>query len=99
MITTLDEFIDALGGTGAAARAFDSKSNAVSNWKGAGRFPAWAAMRARDIAQENKMLVDPRLFETLPVRIDRSGTHKPAKRTTKATARPGARRPSLSAAE
>ena len=63
MITTVEQFIAEIGGTTVAADVFATGMTVVSNWKKRGRFPAWAAVRARDIARTNKMRVDPRLFE------------------------------------
>jgi len=62
MIKTVDGFIDAIGGTASAALAFGVSRPAVSNWRAGGKLPAWAWMRARDIAHANDMTLEPRLF-------------------------------------
>jgi DNA-binding transcriptional regulator YdaS (Cro superfamily) len=40
MLETVDEVIDALGGTSATAKILGFKPTRVSNWRAAGRFPA-----------------------------------------------------------
>ena len=65
MIKTVDGFIDAIGGTASAAVAFGVSRPAVSNWRAGGKLPAWAWMRARDIAHANDMTLEPRLFTSV----------------------------------
>lgn len=62
MIKTVDGFIDAIGGTASAAVAFGVSRPAVSNWRAGGKLPAWAWMRARDIAHANDLTLEPRIF-------------------------------------
>lgn len=63
MITSVDEFVDEMGGRTAASTFFGVRPNAISMWQARG-FPAWAAMRALEFAQKNKMVVDTRVFAT-----------------------------------
>lgn len=64
MIDTVDQFIEALGGTGKAADAFGVTSPAISNWKRTDRFPAWVHGRVLSLAQENGLTVNDALLET-----------------------------------
>lgn len=63
MITTVEEYIDAIGGLKTAVKVFDAGSTSICNWRARDRFPPWAKARALEIARTNKMRVDPRLFE------------------------------------
>ena len=62
MIRTVEDFVKQIGGNSSAATAFDVSAPAICNWKADGRFPAWAFMRVREIAEVNKLTVDPKLF-------------------------------------
>jgi hypothetical protein len=59
---TIDETIDALGGTGAVARLLDVGAPAVSNWRKAGRIPPRQYFRFAEIARKHKVKLDPGLF-------------------------------------
>lgn len=63
MLTTVEEFIEAMGGTKVAVKVFKASVTAICNWRARDRFPPWAKAQALDIARTNKMRVDPRLFE------------------------------------
>ena len=85
MIKTVDGFIDAIGGTASAAVAFGVSRPAVSNWRAGGKLPAWAWMRARDIAHANDLTLEPRIFTSARL----PSTHRKSKK----------RKTALSAAE
>jgi hypothetical protein len=55
---TLVQFIAALGGTNAAARAFSTTPQTVSNWKRRQRLPAARQLQALQIARERSLRID-----------------------------------------
>ena len=56
---TVDEFIEALGGTFAAARIFKVTPPAVSNWRAAGALPARLHLKALRVASARGFAFDP----------------------------------------
>jgi hypothetical protein len=52
-------FIDALGGTFAAARIFKVTPPAVSNWRASGAMPARLHLKALRVASERGLVFDP----------------------------------------
>lgn len=56
---TLTDFIAALGGTYATARAFSTTPQAISNWKRRQRLPASRQLRALQIARKKRLRFDP----------------------------------------
>jgi hypothetical protein len=56
---TLHEFIAALGGTHATARAFITTPQAISNWKRRQRLPAARQLQALQIARKRRLRFDP----------------------------------------
>ena len=56
---TLTDFIAALGGTSATARAFSTTPQAISNWKRRQRLPAARQLEAFLIARANRLAFDP----------------------------------------
>lgn len=75
MITSVAELIKELGGTEAAAKAFDRKQNVVGMWRLRGRLPPWEVPKAMEIARVNKLRVSPAVFEV----------HRPKRKRGKAT--------------
>ena len=71
MITTIKEFIKALGGTEQATAAFGVSPQSLCNWQHFGYFPAWAASEAEIIATKRNLAVDRSLFQ-----ISKWGTRK-----------------------
>lgn len=59
---TVDQFIDALGGTVAVATALDLTPSTVSSWKGSGSIPKWRMEGLRQLAALKKLEV-PTAFE------------------------------------
>jgi hypothetical protein len=55
---TLTDFIAALGGTNATARAFCTTPQAVCNWKRRQRLPAARQLQALQIARERRLRID-----------------------------------------
>lgn len=53
MITTVKQFIVTLGGNTVVAELFGTSPQNVYNWGAAGRFPAWAATQAAQIAEKH----------------------------------------------
>lgn len=72
MITTVDELIEALGGTSAAAALLGVGMSVVSNWRSRGRIPAekFMILAAALDARGNKK-VDPKLFGFEPAEARR----------------------------
>lgn len=62
MITTVDEFVDVMGGNESVARFFKVGESAISMWKARGSIPSWRMHRAMELARVNNLAVDPRLF-------------------------------------
>lgn len=85
MINTVTQLIEAIGGNTSAATAFGTTKPSICNWKAEDRFPAWALPRLTDIAQRNKLVLDPAMFETRQPKPER---RKPAARKPRAKARP-----------
>ena len=56
---TLIDFLAALGGTLAAARAFATTPQAISNWKRRQRLPAARQLQALQIARKKRLRFDP----------------------------------------
>lgn len=63
-VETVEQFVEAIGGTARAAEAFGVTSPAVSNWKRFGTFPAWVLGAVQRLADANDLEVAPHLFET-----------------------------------
>ena len=55
----LTQFLAALGGTLAAARAFATTPQAISNWKRRQRLPAARQLQALQIARRRRLKFDP----------------------------------------
>jgi hypothetical protein len=87
MITSVEQFVKAIGGNSVAASAFDASKSAVSNWTACGRFPTWAFPRAQEIARGNDLIVDPKLFSASPIRRNRDKSDEPSKVTRTAIKR------------
>ena len=62
MISTVSEFIKALGGTQKAALAFGVVKGAVSNWRRANRFSPLGAVRAMGLASANNLIIHPDIY-------------------------------------
>ena len=75
MITTIKEFIKALGGTEQATAAFGVSPQSLCNWQHFGYFPAWAASEAEIIATKRNLAVDRSLFQ-----ISKWGTRAKARK-------------------
>lgn len=56
---TLTDFIAAIGGTNATARAFSTTPQAISNWKRRQRLPAARQLEAFRIARAKRLAFDP----------------------------------------
>lgn len=52
MITTVKQFILALGGNTAVAEMFETSPQNIYNWGAAGKFPAWATAKAAQLAEK-----------------------------------------------
>lgn len=52
---TVDQFIDALGGTVAVATALDLTPSTVSSWKASGSIPKWRIDGLRQLAALKKV--------------------------------------------
>lgn len=63
-INSVDEFVEALGGTLKTAELFGVSGPAVSNWRGADKFPAWVLGAVRKLSELHGLEVDDRLYET-----------------------------------
>jgi hypothetical protein len=62
-LTTVDEVVDALGGTSAAARHLGVTPAAVSNWRAARRIPGqWHKLLRRDFLDRD-MIIDDSVFD------------------------------------
>lgn len=55
---TLTDFIAALGGTNATARAFCTTPQAVCNWKRRQRLPAARRLQALQVARKRRLRID-----------------------------------------
>ena len=55
----LTQFLAAIGGTLAAARAFSTSPQAISNWKRRQRLPAARQLQALQIARKRRLRFDP----------------------------------------
>jgi hypothetical protein len=55
----LTQFLAAIGGTLAAARAFATSPQAISNWKRRQRLPAARQLQALQIARKKRLRFDP----------------------------------------
>jgi hypothetical protein len=55
---TISDFVAALGGTNATARAFTTTPQAVCNWKRRRRLPAARQLQALHIARRHQLIVD-----------------------------------------
>lgn len=62
MITTVAQFVTAVGGRTPTAEQFGVVNNAVSNWQKRGHFPGWAVPRVMQIAQTNRWAIAPELI-------------------------------------
>ncbi len=66
MIETVDELIQALGGTTAAKEAFKVKSlSVVANWKAANRIPAKHHYKGRELCQKRGVKVRAKFWEAM----------------------------------
>lgn len=62
MISTVDQLIEALGGSKKAADAFPTSKSALWDWRHSpGGMPLWARHKAKEIAQANGWPIDPEL--------------------------------------
>lgn len=63
MITTVDEFLDAVGGNTSANRHFKFKHlSAISMWRKRGSVPARYIFEAQKLAQMNGLTLAPQVF-------------------------------------
>lgn len=60
--TPIDEFIDALGGTGRVAAITGRRPSAVSNWRAAAKIPSELYILLRDVAEEAQVDARPEFF-------------------------------------
>ncbi len=60
---TVNEIIDALGGTTATAHIFSVLPSAVSNWRKFNAFPARLHYRLSKEAKERGLIIDDAVFE------------------------------------
>lgn len=63
MIKNVDELVKALGGLKPAADAFKVGKPSICNWKKGGRLPAWAMVRATELAGANRLVLDPKVLQ------------------------------------
>lgn len=63
---TLNQFIDALGGTNSAATLFGVGPSAVSNWRAAGRLPDRLHLKALRVAEDRQLDFDPAPSSEMP---------------------------------
>ena len=73
-IRTVQELVEALGGLGGAASAFQVSNSVVWNWKAANELPAWARLEAGRVAQANGLVLSAKLTE--PTRPERRKRRK-----------------------
>ena len=66
MISTVDDLIEALGGTGTVAKRLGVRDNTVSTWRGVRGLPAWACRKLEHEAASEGLNVDPSLFDSRP---------------------------------
>ena len=64
ILGSVDEVVEALGGTAATARLLESSQSRVSNWRSMGRFPDSASVliKIRDACGQIGKTVDETLF-------------------------------------
>lgn len=57
MISTVHEFVEAIGGNKTASEAFGVTPQSIWNWRDFGRFPAWATPYAKQLADRHNLIV------------------------------------------
>jgi|GEM_PF-2225002 len=65
-LNTVDEVIDAFGGTNKAAEIFGYGASAISNWRAKNRFPPHMHMRVFVEAKSRRINVGPSLIGMAP---------------------------------
>lgn len=62
MITSVREYVNAVGGNESVAKFFKIGESAISMWKARGSIPSWRQHKAMELARVNNLTVDPKIF-------------------------------------